>query len=329
VTARDFWLSCGHHLTDRDDDGRLLVTDELLKAYLARPELNPPPEACAVERRLHAALLADPRVPIAGSDIAAIADTDARENWQVLCAFRDHLLRHRTLEAAYLDLIHRDVGGTPPLFLDQLVHVILRNALDFCDDPFVVRAGELLFRPQRVALHEGALIAADEDAIAGAGTRPVSPLVSMLGIPTRAEIDVLTDDNAPDYWERSDRFDMALDLSAGGRGVAALGTVVEIWLRHMLSLGVSVEPLRELREAPLTWYVGLDAEGTRIGDSLWQGDPIDEATQRRLVALFRLALPDRADPVYLILAMTTDKMLRLKPQNLLTGLPGGLAPVPP
>ena len=321
MTARDFWLSCGHHLTDRDDDGRLLVTDELLKAYLARPELNPPPEACAAERGLHAALLADPRVPIAASAIAAIADADARENWRVLCAFRDHLLRHGTLEAAYLDLARREVGGTPPIFLDQLVHVILRNALDGCDDPFVVRAAELLFRPQLLALHEGALIAADEEAIAGAGTRPVSPLVSMLGIPSRAEIDVLTDANAPEYWERSDRFDMALDLSAGGRGVAALGAVVEIWLRHMLSLAVAVEPLGELREVPLTWYVGLDAEGTRIGDALWQGEPIDEASQRRLVALFRLAFPDRTDPVYLILAMTSEKTLRMKPQNLLTGLP--------
>jgi uncharacterized protein DUF6352 len=319
--VRDFWLSCGHHLTDRDADGRLLVTDELLKAYLARPELKPPPDSCAAERGLHAALLADPRVSIAAGDIAAIADADARENWQVLCAFRDHLLRHRTLEAAYLELIQRDVGNTPPLFLDQLVHVILRNALDECDDPFVVRAAELLFRPQLVALHEGALIAADEEAIAGADARPVSPLVSMLGIPSRAEIDVLTEDNAADYWERSDRFDMALDLTTGGRGVAALGTVVEIWVRHMLSLGVSVEPRGELREAPLTWYVGLDAEGTRIGDALWQGGAIDEATRRRLVALFRLTLPDGADPIYLILAMTSDKVLRLKPQNLLTGLP--------
>lgn len=318
---RDFWLSCGHHLTDRDADGRLLLTDELLKAYLARPELNPPPEACAAERGLHGALLADPRASIADGDIASIADADARDNWQAMCAFRDHLVRHRTLEAAYLDLVQGDVGETPPLFLDQLVHVILRNALDRCGDPFVVRAAELLFRPQRMALHQGALIAADEEAIAGAGSRPVSPLISMLGLPSRAEIDVLTEDNAAHYWERSDRFDMALDLTAGGRGVAALGAVVEIWLRHMVSLDVSVEALTELREAPLTWYVGLDAEGTRIGDAFWRDEPIDEATQRRVVALFRLMLPDRADPVYLILAMTSEKTLRLKPQNLLTGLP--------
>jgi hypothetical protein len=40
---RDFWLACGHHLTERNADGHLLVTDEFLKAYLARPELAPPP----------------------------------------------------------------------------------------------------------------------------------------------------------------------------------------------------------------------------------------------------------------------------------------------
>ena len=29
----------------------------------------------------------------------------------------------------------------------------------------------------------------------------------------------------------------------------------------------------------------------------------------------------RGDPVYLLLAMTEDKLLRMKPQNLVTGLP--------
>jgi hypothetical protein len=40
---KDFWLSCGHHLLDRDAGGGLVVTDEFLKAYLARPELTPRP----------------------------------------------------------------------------------------------------------------------------------------------------------------------------------------------------------------------------------------------------------------------------------------------
>ena len=130
--ARDFWLSCGHHLLDRDEGGGLLVTDEFLKAYLARPEITPPAEACAAERSLHSRLLADPRQDVAGADIAAIADADARENWQVMIAFRDHLTRHRTLEAAYLDIVRRNLRF-PYIFLNQIVHVILRNVLDGCD----------------------------------------------------------------------------------------------------------------------------------------------------------------------------------------------------
>ena len=302
---RDFWLSCGSVLTERGADGRLLVTDEFLKAYLARPELVPPSDACAAERALHGALLADPRRVIRPDAIAAVADPDARENWAIMRAFRDGLLHHATLEAAYLDLVHNEAVDTPPLFLGHLVQLILRNALDGCDDPFVLRAAELFFRPQRIALMDGTLIAADEEAVADAdGT-----------------IDVLNEDSASQYWERSDRFDMALDLSAGGRGHAALGTVIAAWLRHMLSLDASVEPLRELKDARLTWYVGLDADGTRMGDALWRGEPIGDATRARLAALFRLTLGGAPDPIYLILAMTRDRMLRLKPQNLLTGLP--------
>jgi hypothetical protein len=253
-----------------------------------------------------------------------------------MIAFRNHLLRHKTLEAAYLDLVRGNLVDTPPLFLDQLVHVILRNALDGCDDPFMLRAAELFFRPQRMTTHQGALIAADDEKIAGTGAAPLSPLVSMLGIPPGAEIDILTDDNAASYWDRGDLFDMALDLTLGRRGLAALGAVLERWVKHLLSLDVRIEPLSEMRDVPLTWYVGLDAEGTRIGDALWIGEDLDEKTQSRVVALFRLTfanshvdeVPMADDAVYLFLAMTSDKLLRLKPQNLLTGLPARrLAPV--
>lgn len=324
---RDFWLASGHHLLDRDDHGYLLVTDEFLKVYLARPELRPPPEACAAERDLHAALFTAPRRPIASGTIEAIADADARENWRHMVAFRDGLVRHRTVEATYLALVREGAGTTPPLFLNHLVHVILRNALDGCEDPFVLRAGELFFRPQRLASHDGALIAADEEMIAGIGSAPRSPLMSMLDAPVASDVEVLTEENAEQYWARSDRFDLALDLTAGRRGLAALGTVIERWLRHMLGISVRVEPLREIRDMPFTWYVGLDAEGTRIGDALWRGEDIDEPTRRRLIGLFALdrdasgATVAATAPIYLIMAMTEEKLLRLKPQNLLAGLP--------
>jgi Family of unknown function (DUF6352) len=325
----DFWQACGHHFLDRDASGGYVVTDDFLKVYLARPELIPPPDACAAERALHAALIADPRRPVGASEIADIADADARENWNVLTGFRDFLLQHKTLEAAYLDLMRRGVGRTPPLFINQLVHVILRNALEAVGDPIVLRAGELFFRTQRVTLHDGALIAADEETIGGIGTAPVSPLVSMLGLPPEAAIEVLNDDNAASYWQRSDRFDMALDLTGGRAGLAGLAQVMERWVGHLLGVAVTIEALTELRDAPLSWYVGLDADATLIGNAMWHGEELDENARARVVGLFRLTFRDaglmldkvRGEPVYLVLAMTNEHLIRMKPQNLVTGLP--------
>ena len=324
----DFWLSCGHHLLDRDPGGGLRLTDEFLKAYLARPELAPPAGACAAERALHAALLARPRQAVPRAQIAAIADADGRENWEVMLAFREQLMRHPTLEAAYLDIVRRN-RKFPHLFLNQMVQVILRNILDGSDDAFLLRAAELYFRPQKMTLHGGALIAADEETISGLGQRPLSPLVSMLGLPNAAEIDVLSDENAQGYWQRSDVFDLALDLSAGRRGLDALAEVTRRWIGHLLGLAVKVEPLLELQDATFSWYVGLDQEATRLCDKLWQGEDLDEALRARVVGLYRLSFMDPSvmlekvtgEPVYLMAAMTADKVLRLKPQNLITGLP--------
>jgi hypothetical protein len=332
VTGReavtDFWLSCGHHLLDREEGGGLVVTDEFLKAYLARPELAPPQDACVVERTIHAALLTNPRRPVAPSEIAAIKDKDARENWTLMVAFRDLLVSHRTIEAAYLELVRSGVGSTPLLFLNQLVHAILRNILDECEDAYVLRAAEMFFRPQRLTTHDGSLIAADEETVAGENAQSTSPLVSMLGLPAEADIDVLNDDNAASYWARSDQFDMALDLTAGRRGLQALGEVIARWISHLVT-AVDVEALIEAKDVALVWYVGLDAEATKIGDALWNGEELDDTARNRIVGLFRLAVRDedvmldnaRSEPIYLIMAMTPDGLLRLKPQNLVTGLP--------
>jgi hypothetical protein len=326
--GRDFWLSSGHHLLDRDQAGGLIVTDDFLRAYLARPELIPTQRSCAVERTLHAALLAEPRRAIEAGIVEEIADPDARENWQTMLAFRDRLLRHPTLESAYLALVRGGMGGTPPLFLNQLVHVILRNILDGCPDPHMLRAAELFFRPQRLTIHSGSLITADAEHIASARTQPASPLAMMLAQPAD-DIDVLTDDNADGYWRRSDRFDMALDLTAGRRGVEAIGQVIQRWIGHFLSIEVDIQSVTALEDVRLCWYVGLDAEGTRIGDGLWRDETPGTSTQLRIAALFQLRFRDnqvvldraRGEPVYLIMGMTPDMTLRLKPQNLLSGLP--------
>ena len=321
----DFWLASGHHLLDRDANGNLTLTDEFLKAYLARPELAPPPDACAAEKALYGALLEDPRRPVSADEIAAITDADARENWRHMIAFRDRLIAHPTIEAAYVALV-REGKRVPPLFLDQLVHVILRNVLDDTDDAYLLRAAEMFFRSQRLTTLNGSLIAADEEHV---GAAAASPLVAMLGLPLVGEIDVLNDDNAASYWERSDRFDTALDLSAGRRGLAALGAVLERWVKHLLAVEVAIEPVIEPGNVALSWYVGLDAEATRMGDALWQRGVLDADERAGIVAFYRLAFADPSivldrladEPVYLILAMTADGALRMKPQNLLTGLP--------
>ena len=53
---------------------------------------------------------------------------------------------------------------------------------------------------------------------------------------------------------------MALDLTGGRGGLAALAEAMRLWIAHLLGIAVTIEPLTELRDAPLTWYVGLDAD---------------------------------------------------------------------
>ena len=39
----EFWVASGHHLARLDRAGRMVVTDELLLAWLARPDIVPRP----------------------------------------------------------------------------------------------------------------------------------------------------------------------------------------------------------------------------------------------------------------------------------------------
>jgi hypothetical protein len=328
VSSCDFWLSCGHHLLDRNAAGRLVVTDEFLKAYLARPELVPPPEACVEERALHRALLREPRLAIAASQIAAIADADARENWQMMAAWRDFLLQYDCLEAAYVAIARTGIHF-PQILVSQLVQVILRNVLDDCDDVFMLRAAEMFFRPQKMAFEGTLVVAVDEETEAARVQHPPSPLFSLLGLQTATGVELLSKATSESYWERSDRFDMALDLAPDGRGLTALGDVITRWLAHLLGIDVAVEPVTETRNLPWNWYVGLSSEATHIGNAIWRGELVADAMRAQLIGLLRMSFRDPADmsegvrgePVHLLLATSSDGHLRIKPQNLLTGLP--------
>lgn len=330
---REFWVASGHHLTRRGDHGGLLATPELIMAYLARPELMPPEEACDAERALHADLLADPLRPVSMADIAAIADADARENWTFMINFRDRLVSAPSLEAAYLTLARKGAGGLPPIFLSQLVHLILRNALEGCDDPYVLRAGELFYRSQSAAAHEGTLLLADSEVVEAQQhalhDAHLSPLTAMLQPQAFGEMDVMDDDNAWTYWSRSDAHAMAMNIGGNAKARAGLSRVVERWISHLLGITVTVETVPAIEDRDWRWFIGLDSEATRIGNALWNGAALDGGEAERIVALMRLKFEDTRlvdervgqRPVYLILAMGADKVVRLKPQNLIVGLP--------
>lgn len=328
---KDFWFACGHHLLDRDEAGRLLVTDAFLKAYFARPELLPPDSACETERRLHHELLMHhPRRPVTKEEIAAMDDADARENWTFMIEFRDLLLSSPNLEAAYLALARGGAGSTPPIFMNQLAQAVLRNALDGEHDPFVLRAAELFFRPQRATFHEGTILLADAESVElHEQNRHASPLLAMLGGPAVTELDILTESNAENYFARSDAFDMVLNLGGDGRARRALATAMRAWIRHLVAVEVEIEPVDRIEDDNWTWFIGLDAEATRICNALWNGQELDADTAERIIALFRLGFSDPreappevgARPVWLVLAMTPDRTIRMKPQNLVAGLP--------
>lgn len=322
----DFWVSSGHLLLDKNAAGFLVITDDFLKLYLARPELVPPEEACAAERALHARLMAAPRASVAAADVDAMADPDARDNWRTLLAFRDLLVRHPTLESAYLELMRNGVGNTPPLFVTQLLHVIMRNVLDGETDPVTLRAGELMFRPQRLTREQGGILLADEEVVDGEEqSLHASPLTAMLGEHKARQLDIVTAANAELYWKRSDQFDMVLDFSPNGAGRLALASIMQRWLRHMLGLEARITPLERVADEAWYWFVGLDAESTRIGNRLWRGEKVPPDALDRIVALYALELPEiqaaAGRSIYLILSMTGKRIVAMKPQNLLVGLP--------
>ena len=138
----------------------------------------------------HDALLSNPRSPVAPSQVAAIADADARENWEMMIGWRDHLVKHRTLEAAYLDIVRNNIRF-PHVFIGQLTQAILRNALDGCADVFTLRAAEMFFRPQKLVMQDGMVTAIDEETDSLLGRQPQSPLAALLGLPAATEVDMM------------------------------------------------------------------------------------------------------------------------------------------
>lgn len=330
---QDFWRDSGWALLDHAPDGRLTVTDAYLAAYVARPELAPPEDACAAEKALFAALTVDPRAPIDDAALDAVADPDGRENLAVFRAHRARLLGADTLEAAYLGA-YLAQDPPPALFAAHMAQAILRDALDATAEPFRARAGEIFFRDQKASVDGGRVMLADHATVdmlsATGGFGDLGRLIAEAQTPLRqVSLDVLTVENAQGYWARSERFDTVLDLTFGQPGLDALARCLELWVKRFLDLDVSAQPVAQIRDEKWRWHVGLDAESTRILNALYAGEALEDAVLARILALFRLEFaepsvltPQMAGrPVYLGLAMDADGLVRMKPQNLLVNLP--------
>jgi hypothetical protein len=329
----DFWPSCGYNLLRKGTGGRLIVTDDYLRLYYARPELAPAAESCPAERALHASLMENPRREVRDTEIEPLADLDARENYRVMLRFRSQLLAAETLEAFYAGLFQRDIA-VPPDFIHHTTQVILRNILDGTDDGLEARAAELLYRKQRVSINAGVILLADDETVemhaSGGGFGQLGKLLGEGQTPLRTiELDVLDEKSAGRYFERDERFDTVLSLDFGRPGCNALCRVLERWLAHFHGVRVSVKPVREIPDEDWVWHVGLDAESSVMLNEIYDGREVEEARMKRIIGLFRAEFRDpivlrpevAGAPVFLGLAMAPDGTLRMKPQNLLMNLP--------
>ncbi|MEE8507175.1 MAG: DUF6352 family protein [Kiloniellales bacterium] len=336
----DFWRDSGYYLLARTPDGHLSVTDDFLRAYFMRPEIRPVEESCAAERALHESLMGNPREAVSEERLGKLADPDAQDNYRVVLGFRDRLIAAGTLEECYLRTFLQEPAGEeagvsiPPLFIDQMAHVILRAILEDCEDGLRARAAELFFREQKVTINEGHVMAADAETVemyaATGDLGSLGQLIVEAQTPLKTvQLDVLDEHNADIYWTRDERYDTVLNLNFAGPGLDALCRVLEAWIAHFLDIKVRIQPVQKISDEKWVWHIGLDAEGTGLLNDLYNGVDVGEARLARLLSLFRMEFADpgvmpndiAGRPVYLAMAMTPDSVLHLKPQNLLVNLP--------
>jgi len=310
------------------------VTDDFLRAYLVRPEIRPVDESGPKEIALHESLLEDPRRQVGGSELDCIEDADARDNYRVLLDFFGRLARAASVEACYREIFSEGNVSVPPLFIDQLSQIIVRNILEGCEDPLEPRAAELFFREQKASADDGVVMLADLETVemhtSGSSLGGLGRLIVEAQTPlATVNLDVLDTENALAYWLRDQRHDFVISMNFGRAANRAFCRVVEKWIGHFFGVAVAVQPLRVIEEPSWAWHIGLDAESTNLLNELWKGEQVEAGRLRRLLALFRLDFQDisvmrpevAGRAVYLALSMDEDGVVRMKPQNLLLNLP--------
>lgn len=330
-----FWPHSAYQTLTVDSDNQLLVTDDFLRTYLLRPELNLVPESCDAERSLHQRLSENPRAVISDQEIAAMADPDIQVNYQVWLRYRAKLLAASSLENFYMSLFKGEGVDVPPLFIAQLAQIFIHHILGQDCHPLDARMGEIFFRTQKITvLEDGVVMGADDEVVtrnAQAGeTGNILDLLKSKSMSMRSiDLDVLHEENADLYWEKSEDHDFAVQLNFGQPPINHFCRVLEKWIQHFLGAQVRITPMQQITDPKWSWHVGLDAAASDILNKLYKKEPVDADELERVICLFRLDFIDETavtqsqagKPVYMAIAMNDEKQLKLKPQNLLFNLP--------
>jgi len=331
----NYWPNSAYQTLLTSPDGQLLVTDDFLRTYLQRPELSLVPESCAAEQALHQRLTENPRTEITEQEVAAMADEDIQENYRVWLRYRTRLLAASSLEGFYMSLFKGDGVDVPPLFVMQLAQIFVRHILGDDTHPLEVRMGEIFFRTQKITVLEDSIVmAADEEVVArnaqaGESGNIMDLLKGKSMLTKSADLDVLYEDNAAEYWTRNEDFDFAVQLNFGHEPINHFCRVLEKWIKHFLGVSVRITPMQQISDPKWSWHVGLDAAATEILNKLYNKELLEADELEKVICLFRLDFIDetavtkvqQGKPVYLAIAMNDQQQLKLKPQNLLFNLP--------
>lgn len=331
----NYWANSAYKTLAISPDYQLLVTDDFLRTYMARPELALVPESCSAERTLHQRLMDNPRAEVVEADIAAMADEDIQENYRVWLRYRARLMSASSLESFYLSLFKGEGVDVPPLFISLLAQIFIRHILGDEAHPLEVRMGELFFRNQKITvIEDGIVMGADEEVVArnaqAGDTGNIMDLLKGKSMTMRsADLDVLHEDNADEYWSRNEDFDFAVQLNFGHEPINRFCRVLEKWIKHFLGVSVRITPMQQISDPKWSWHVGLDAAATEILNKLYNKELVEADELQKVICLFRLDFIDEAavakaqagKPVYMAIAMNDQQQLKLKPQNLLFNLP--------
>ena len=331
----NYWPNSAYQTLLTSPDGQLLVTDDFLRTYLQRPELSLVPESCAAEQALHQRLTENPRTEITEQEITAMADEDIQENYRVWLRYRTRLLAASSLEGFYMSIFKGDGVDVPPLFVMQLAQIFVRHILGDDTHPLEVRMGEIFFRTQKITVLEDSIVmAADEEVVArnaqaGESGNIMDLLKGKSMLTKSADLDVLYEENAAEYWTRNEDFDFAVQLNFGHEPINHFCRVLEKWIKHFLGVSVRITPMQQISDPKWSWHVGLDAAATDILNKLYNKELLEADELEKVICLFRLDFIDetavtkvqQGKPVYLAIAMNDQQQLKLKPQNLLFNLP--------